>query len=165
MIAPLPLLLRFLVLAIAVSVVAPTVEARDLRVVGNALTKKLAVDRQRDAATKAVPLAKPKTVHRYTSVERARRESRHGLEPGVHMTANARRGPPLTAENAKQRYGLPATPSARETIRLPANTPVRPNKVLGGSPGYGEITSPARIPPAAVLRVDRVRPAGASTGK
>lgn len=160
-----PQLLRLLILAIALSVAAPTVEARRLKAVSSALARKLALDRQRDVATKAVSLAKPRTVHRYTSVEQARRESQRGLEPGTHMTANARSGRPLTAESARQRYGLPATPSARETIRLPANTPVRPNKVLGGSPGYGEITSPERIPPAAVLRVDRVRPAGAPAGK
>lgn len=160
-----PRLLRFVVLAIALSVAAPAVQARRLKAVASALAKKLAVDRQRDAATKAVSLAKPRTVHRYTSMEQARREAQRGLAPGTHMTANARSGPPLTAESAQRRYGLPATPSARETIRLPANTPVRPNKVLGGSPGYGEITSPERIPPAAVLRVEPVRPAGAKAGR
>jgi hypothetical protein len=160
-----PLFLRLLVFAFAVATAAPTAEARRLKAVGNALTKKLAVDRQRDEVTKAVPLLKPMTVHRYTSTEQARSELHRGLAPGTHMTANARSGPPLTAAHAQRRYGLPATPSARETIRLPANTLVRRNKVLGGSPGYGEITSPERIPPAAVLRVDRVRPTGASAGK
>lgn len=136
-----PQLLQLLVLVIALSITAPTADARDLRAVSSALTKKLVLDRQRNAATKAVPLAKPKTVHRYTSVEQARRESRRGLEPGAHMTANARRGRPLTAENAQQRYGMPTTPSAGETIRLLANTLMRPNKVLVGPLGYGEITS------------------------
>lgn len=107
----------------------------------------------RDAATAAKPLAAPRTVHRYTTAERAAQEAKHGLKPGTHMAPNARSGRPLTADNARDRYGLPTRPEVRETIVLPKGHPVRHNRALYGQPGWGELTSPKALPPDAVRRV------------
>jgi len=107
-------------------------------------------DAARDAATTAKALTAPRTVHRYTSIAQARREVRHGLDPNTHMTPNAQHGRPLTPDHAQKRYGLPASPEARETIVLPEGYPVRHNKALGGEPGRGELTSSRRVPPEAI---------------
>jgi len=95
----------------------------------------------------AKPLARPLTVQRYTTARRAASELKRGVPPGRHMTASARRGPPMSPRAAQRRYGIPGRPpQARETIRLPRGFPVRSGKVHGGMPGIGEKTSPARVP-------------------
>jgi hypothetical protein len=149
-----------LLLAVGMSILvlpSPAHARSKLSAVGSALSSKLARDVQRDAATKALPLARPRMVHRYTTIERARHESRHGIPPSTHMTSKARPGRPLSSESAKNRFGLPRVPNVRETIRLPRGTLVRPNKVLGGQPGFGELTSPRRIPPGAIVRLTPVK--------
>jgi len=117
-----------------------------------AMRRILRQDWLRDSGTAARALSRPRTVHRYLSRERAALEAREGIAPGRHMTATARPGRPLSAENAQRRYGLPETPEVRQTLRLPAGFPARSNKALGGAPGYGEITSPRALPPAAIRR-------------
>ena len=77
-------------------------------------------DFKNHAATLARPLSHPRTVHRFTTTNQARREVVKGLAPNTHMTATARPGRPLSAEAAQRRYGLLAQPQVRETIRLPA---------------------------------------------
>lgn len=104
----------------------------------------------RDAATLAKPLTKPRTVYRYTSRERAEQEVQQGLAPGRHMTSAARPGRPLSAESAQRRYGLMDKPDVRETIRLQRGFLVRHNRVWGGDPGVGEITSSQKVPPRAI---------------
>jgi len=99
------------------------------------------------------PLAQPRTVQRYTMMTRAQRELRHGIAPGSHMTAVARRGRPMSAQQAKQYYGLLRKPSVRETIRLPKGFPVRHSHATNAARGVRELTSPKPVPPEAVKKV------------
>lgn len=110
-------------------------------------------DLLRDRATAAKPLARPRTVFRFTTRQQAWREAAMGIAPGRHMTATAKPGRPPAAATAQHRYGLPRRPEVRETIRLPTGQPVRHNRALGGSPGVGELTSSERVPPEAIRKV------------
>lgn len=110
-------------------------------------------DAARDAATAAKSLAQPHTVWRYTRKAQAARELRHGVPAGGHLTSGTTVGRLPSPEHAQSRYGLPARPEVRETVRLPAGHPVRTNKALGGHPGVGEITSTRLLPPNAILKV------------
>ena len=92
------------------------------------------------------PLSSARTVHRYTTLPRARVEVRRGIPPNRHMTALARRGRPMSAAHAKKVYGLPQRPDVRETIRLNRGVSVQHSRVLRGAPGRGELTSPRRVP-------------------
>ena len=128
------------------------------RVFGRSVIKRvLRADLVRDRGTVAKALVKPRTVFRYTSREQAAREARHGLVPRAHMTATGGPGRPLSAQAAQWRYGLPAKPEARETLHLDTNRVVKHNKALDGAPGYGELTSPQRIPPGAIRRIVPLR--------
>lgn len=120
-----------------------------------AIKKLLKRDLVRDSVTAAKPL-KARTVFRYTSKTRATQEVRFGLKPGVHMTSVARPGRLLSSKVAQKRYGLPYNPQIRETLRL-QNQRVRLNKVIGGEPGYGEITSNDKIPAQAIRKVIPLR--------
>ena len=115
-------------------------------------------DAARDARTAVRSLPREKTVFRYTSRSQVARELRTGLAPGTHMTAKGGSGRALGAGAAQARYGLPKRPEVRETVRLPAGFPARSNKSIGGSVGVGEITSPKRVPSAAVWKVTPLRP-------
>ena len=96
----------------------------------------------------AKPLARPLTVQRYTTARRAASELKHGIPPGRHMTASARRGPPMSPQAAQRRFGiLGKPPEVREKVHLPAGFPVRSGKVHHGMPGVGEKSSPRRVPP------------------
>jgi len=99
------------------------------------------------------PLARPRVVHRYTTLTRARQEMRRGIEPGRHMTATARRGRPMSAERAKTYYGLLRKPTVRETIQLPKGFPVRHSHATNAARGVRELTSPQRVPPEAIKKV------------
>jgi hypothetical protein len=99
------------------------------------------------------PLPAPRTVHRYTSPGQARQEMHRGVAPGRHMTATAPAGRPPSPRTAVSRYGLQKAPGVRETIELPRRFPARHNKVPGGRPGAGEITSYRRVPPEAIKKV------------
>lgn len=112
-------------------------------------------DLVRDRAIKARPLARQRTVFRYTSNAQARTELRRGILPGRHMSSNGGSGRPLSRVAAQQRYGLPRRPQVRETIRLPKGQPMRSAKALGGRPGVGELTSPKRLSPAAITNMVR----------
>ena len=103
------------------------------------------------------PLPAPRTVHRYTTPSMARQELRSGVAPGRHMTATAPGGKPPSPATATSRYGLQKPPSVRETIELPKGFPVRHNKVPGGRPGVGEITSQTRVPPQAIKKLTPLR--------
>lgn len=103
------------------------------------------------------PLPAPITVHRYTSSGVARKELNGGIAAGRHMTATAPAGKPLNPATAMSRYGLQKPPSIRETIELPKGFPVRHNKVPGGRPGVGEITSQTRVPPQAIKKLTPLR--------
>jgi hypothetical protein len=109
------------------------------------------------AHTPVRPLRAPRTVYRYTSPSRAREELRSGVAPGRHMTATAPAGHPPSPETAQRRYGLAEPPEVRETITLPKGFPARHNKVPGGRPGTGEITSSKGVPPSAIKKVTPLR--------
>ncbi len=104
------------------------------------------LDLGRDRKTKAKPLPGDRTVFRYTTKERAKKERRDGISRGSHMTSTGGPGRPLSATKAKQRYGLRQKPEVRETVRLHRGQKVRRNRTLGGAPGVGEVTSPKRVP-------------------
>jgi hypothetical protein len=99
------------------------------------------------------PLPQPRTVHRWTTWTQAQRELREGIAPGSHMTAIARRGRPMSAQHAKQYYGLLHKPSARETIQLPKGFPVRHSHATNAERGVRELTSPKRGPSQAIKKV------------
>jgi len=103
------------------------------------------------------PLPQPRTVHRYTTKTRAQQELRQGIDPDTHMTALARRGRPMSAQQAKDYYGLWRKPSVRETIQLPKGFPVRHSHATEAARGVRELTSPKRVPPEALKRVVRLR--------
>jgi hypothetical protein len=160
----LPLYRSLLVgLLLLTTALPPAAEAGGLgkataRGTAKSIAKALRGDRLRDQATRVRPLPKDRTVFRYTTRERAQQELRQGIPAGRHLTARGTPGRPLSPTQAQRRYGLPQPPEARETVRLPKGQPVRPNKALGGAPGVGELTSPQRIPPAAVTTVVPLRP-------
>lgn len=114
-------------------------------------------ERLRDLRTAPKPLARPRTVYRYVPAPRAKVELRHGIPAGRHFTSRRAVGRPLGALRAQKVYGLTRRPGAVETVRIPTKQPLRANKVLGGSPGRGEVTSPKRLPPAAIRGVHRIR--------
>ncbi|MEW8054177.1 MAG: hypothetical protein AB2796_02585 [Candidatus Thiodiazotropha sp.] len=116
------------------------------------MARLFARDLKNHAATMAKPLARARTVHRYTSFVRGRGEKASGLSPNTHMTVRARPGRPMSPENAQRRYGLAYRPRVRETIVLPKGFPVRHNKVVGGAPGVGELTSPKPVPATNIRR-------------
>lgn len=137
----------------------PTVHAGGLgREIGEAAMRKiLKQDLARDAATAAKRLLKGREVWRYTGRKQAESEMKKGLAPGSHMTSAKSGKSPLDAGAAQRRYGLPERPEVRETIRLDSGLSVRTNKALHGQPGVGELTSPGRIPPDAIRKVEPLK--------
>jgi hypothetical protein len=117
----------------------------------------LRADLVRDRGAVARALVKPRTVFRYTSLAQAAWEARHGLVPRTQMTVTGGPGRPLSGQAAQRRYGLPAKPEVRETLRLDTNRAVKHNKALGGAPSYGELTSPQHTPPGAIRRIVPLR--------
>lgn len=105
----------------------------------------------------AKPLAQSRTVHRYTTQTMAQQELRTGIGPGRHMTAAAPPGRPMSAQAAKERYGLLRKPTVRETIQLPKGLPVRHSHATNAARGVRELTSPKRVPPEAIKKVVRLR--------
>lgn len=73
------------------------------------------------------------------------------------MTAQASKGRPVSADTAQKRFGIKHRPQMRITARINKGHPVKKNKVIGGEPGYGEITSPKRISPSQILRIDPLK--------
>ena len=116
-----------------------------------------AFDLKRDRRTPPRPLKQQRTVDRYTQSATASSELKRGIPPNRHMTSASTRRP-LTANSAKLRLGLSTKPDVVERIRLPKNTPLHFNKVVGGKPGYGEITAPSRLPNSSIRRVIKLRP-------
>jgi hypothetical protein len=116
-------------------------------------------DHLRDNTLAVKPLAKEKKVYRYhQSMADARRELRAGVASRRHLTSSGpnRVGRPIGAETAQHRYGLSNKPAARTTVTLPAGTPVKQGKVIGGQAGYGEITPTRRVAPENVSDLRRL---------
>lgn len=165
-------LTRSLVVLFLLCLLAPTsLEARGpARAVAKRATERLLAtasvrnrslllrDTVRDARSQVLRLVRPRSVFRYTSARTAALEFRGGVAARRHFTSRISAGRPLSSLRAQRRFGLPRSPQARLTIRLPKGTPVRLNKALGGEPGWGEITSTRRLPPGAVRKVVPLRP-------
>jgi len=109
-------------------------------------------DAVRDRKSSLSILKSGRSVDRYTSLKKANSELKHGIAPNRHMTSFSSRKP-LTANNAAIRLGLSKKPEVVERIEIPKGTSLHFNKVVGGKPGYGEITSPARLPRTFVRRI------------
>ena len=140
---------------------------------GRAATRSVARSTEKQAVKRAVqiqrkdlwnhrhtpvrPLTAPRTAFRYTTPNRAGAEIRAGIGPGRHMTATAPSGRPLSPLSAKRRFGLQKAPTVRETVVLPKGFPVRHNKVPGGTPGVGEMTSSRSVPSSAIRKVIPLR--------
>lgn len=120
-------------------------------------TKTLRRDLLRDRATRVRPLVRNRTVFRYTTKAQARQELRRGIRPGSHMTARAIAGRPLGPGQTQRRYGLPQKPEVRETISLRRGIPVRPNRVIGGTAGVGELTATEHVSSKAIKKVIPLR--------
>lgn len=114
-------------------------------------------DAVRDRRSNLSILKTGRSVDRYTTLREANSELRHGIAPNRHMTSFSSRKP-LTANNATIRLGLSRKPQVVERIEIPKGTGLHFNKVLGGKPGYGEITSPARLPRTSVRRILTLHP-------
>ncbi len=145
-------------LMLGLALISPAEAGGFGKALGRSMMKRvLRADLIRDRGTVAKVLVKPRTVFRYTSRTQAAQEAKYGLAPRTHMTSTGGPGRPLSAQAAQKRYGLPAKPQVRETLRLNANHAVKHNKALGGAPGYGELTSPKRISPNAIRRIVPLR--------
>jgi hypothetical protein len=116
-----------------------------------------AFDLRRDRITPLRTLKQERTVDRYTRSATALTELKRGISPNRHMTSISTRRP-LTASSAKLRLGLPTKPDVVERITVPKGTPLHFNKVVGGKPGYGEITAPSRLPSSSIRRVIKLKP-------
>jgi hypothetical protein len=123
------------------------------RALSRGASRWLSQDRTMHRTTSALPLRKPATVRRYTSLGQAQAEARRGLAPNTHMTAPVRPGRPPSAAEAQRRFGLPRRPTAVETLRIPKGTPVRKGRVAAEQRRRWEWTSPRTIPPGAVQSV------------
>ena len=96
-------------------------------------------DLERDNKTKPKPLPQDRTVYRYTTKDKAKIEAKKGIKPESHLAAKGGPGRPLSAAEAKHRYGLEKTPNVRETVELKKGDKVRSNRVIGGEKGRGEL--------------------------
>ncbi len=120
--------------------------------VGSKAVRGRAVELLRDKQSPTRLLAKERLVDRYTLRRRATQELRSGIPPYRHMTSRSTKRP-LSALTAQRRLGLPRKPQIVERIKIPKGTTVNMNKVVKGQPGYGEITSPRRLPARTIQRV------------
>lgn len=103
-------------------------------------------DLRRDLATRVTRLKASRTVFRYMSGAEAKAVRARGIAAARHFTATGGRGRPLSGANAAKRYGLPVVPSHRASVRLPAGTKVKANKVIGGGRGEAELKVIGAVP-------------------
>ncbi len=160
--------LRPVILLVCVLSVWPaSIEAAPAaKVIGRAVTSRISKaaganvlrrDLARDAATRVTRLPRERLFFRYTTRSRGLAELRRGLAPSRHMSGNAGPGRPLSSAAAQRRFGLPARPETRLSVRLEKGWPVRFNRALAGTRGVGEVTSPKSIPASAITRVTRLQ--------
>ena len=110
----------------------------------------MARDLARDSTSRTTRLGAERRVYKYTTESKALIFERKGFSSGTHFTSSAGPGRPLSGKSAEQRFGLDYRPDRRLGITLPEGTQVKANKVVGGSPGYGEIRVEQPIPPGAI---------------
>ena len=131
-------------------------ERRLIRTVRPKIPRSGIFELERDYGSVKRTLKRPRLVDRYTSSSRAADEAAHGIAPYRHMTSVSTKRP-LTTLNAQKRLGLSMKPQVVERVRLSKGTPLKFNKVIGGKPGYGEITVPSRMPSSAIIKQLRLR--------
>lgn len=120
-------------------------------------------DLARDKTLPVRPMRRTTTVSRYTTKKEAKQAMTNGIAPNTHLTsAPVGPGRPLSREAARKRYGLARTPDARIVVTVPKGQPVRKGKVIAGSPGFGELTSPQWIPPQHIGKVAPLKAHGAA---
>ncbi len=118
----------------------------------------LRAEAARDKRTPAVRLTQPRRVFRYTSVSQAKQYRKSGIPSKTHFTSHAHPGRLPSPELAKEKYGLPRRPHARVTVTIPAGTQLKPNKVVAGHPGVGELrTHYRRLKPSADWKVTELK--------
>ena len=110
----------------------------------------MARDLARDSTSRATRLGAERRVYKYATEPKALLFEQKGFPPGTHFTASAGPGRPPSAKTAQQHFGLSYRPNRRLGVTLPEGTQVKSNKVVGGSPGYGEIRSEKRLPPGVI---------------
>jgi len=118
----------------------------------------LARDLARDDASRAIELGGERRVYKYTTESEARGFEREGFPPNTHFTASDGPGHPLSGSTAQKRFGLSYTPDRRLGVTLPGGTAVKPNQVIGGAPGYGELRVEQPLPPASIRAESVLRP-------
>jgi hypothetical protein len=101
-------------------------------------------DMERDLKTKPKPLAQDRTVYRYVTKEQAKIDAKKGIPRESHLAAKGGPGRPLSADEAKRRYGLEKKPEVRETATLKKGDKVRSNRVFGGEKGVRELKTTQR---------------------
>ena len=119
----------------------------------------MARDLARDNASRATRLKMKRRVFRYSTESQVREVERKGFPPRTHFTASEGPGRPLSGRKAQERYGLLHTPDRRLSVTLPPGTPVKPNKVVGGAPGYGELRIERSLSPD-TIRSESALPLG-----
>ena len=118
----------------------------------NATDKKIAENYKRDnLRDKGLPFKAQRTTEnreRFTSKEKAAKETKEGLPAGTHLGAKVKPGRPLSQGKASAQYGIAEKDAeVRSVWRVEKGTPTKSTKVIGGHPGKGEVTTGVRIPP------------------
>jgi len=122
-----------------------------------AISRLVAKEVARDAATPAIALKRVIVLPRYATRQEAAAEAQQGLRAGQHLVGPTESKAILPADAASERYGLQhKTPEVRELWRVPKGTPARVNPVWGGARDATETTLTSPLPPQHLMR--RCRP-------
>lgn len=116
----------------------------------------LSRDLERDAGGKLARLPRSRQVFKYTTRADADRFLKDGIPARSHFTSGIEAGRPLKASRAAKRYGLAYKPEKRLPVTLHKGTAVKFDKVVGGSPGFGEIRVEEATPPSAIGKAVRL---------
>ena len=111
-------------------------------------------DKVRDMATTPKPLEKDTKVRRFV---RNKKDLQKDIPANSHTTAPIRPGRFPSAERAQKQYGLPEKPRYVGVIDLEKKRLERRNKVVGGEPGRGEMTSPQKVNKNQVEKIVKLR--------
>lgn len=125
-----------------------------------AVSRMLAKEAARDAASPAVALRRGQSLSRYATRQEAAAEAKQGLRAGQHLAGPSESRQLLSAEAASERYGLAhKTPEVRETWYVPKGIPARVNPVWGGATDATEATLTRPLPAKNLTRIESL-PAG-----
>lgn len=105
-------------------------------------------DKDRDAKLKEKTGKATEFRERFASRQQTIKERKEGLAPGTHLGGKVKPGRPLGQEKAAAQYGLPKkNAEVRSVWEVKKETPRKTGKVIGGTPGKGEVVIKKRIPP------------------